>query len=60
MTPPSMAIKADAVQPGALWLLLASAGEKDATLAQKLGPLTPFIVVLPQECMRQLASFGPT
>jgi alpha-ketoglutarate-dependent taurine dioxygenase len=35
-------------------------GEKDAKLAQKLGQLQPFIVVSPQECTGQLASFGPT
>jgi hypothetical protein len=37
-------------------------GEKDATLAQKLGQLQlqPFMAVFPQECMRQLAFFGPT
>jgi hypothetical protein len=35
-------------------------GEKDAVLAQKLGPLQPFIAVFPQERMGQLASFGPT
>jgi hypothetical protein len=29
-------------------------------LAQKLGQLQPFIALLPQECMRQRASFGPT
>jgi hypothetical protein len=29
-------------------------------LAQMLGQLQPFIAVLPQECMGQLASFGPT
>ena len=34
--------------------------EKDAELAQKLGQLQPFIAVFPQECMGQLASFGPT
>jgi hypothetical protein len=28
--------------------------------AQKLGQLQPFIAVFPQECMGQLASFGPT
>jgi hypothetical protein len=33
--------------------------EKDAMLAQKLGQLQPFIAVFPQECMGQLASFGP-
>ena len=38
----------------------ALAGEKDATLAQKLGQLQPFIDVFPQECMGQLASVGPT
>ena len=35
-------------------------GEKDATLVQKLGQLQPFIAVLPEECMGQLASSGPT
>ena len=34
--------------------------EKDAKLAQKLGQLQHFLAVLPQECMGQLASFGPT
>jgi len=34
--------------------------EKDVKLAQKLGQLPPFLAVLPQECMGQLASFGPT
>jgi ankyrin repeat protein len=34
--------------------------EKDTKLAQKLGQLQPFIAVLPQECMDQLAYFGPT
>jgi hypothetical protein len=34
--------------------------EKDAKLAQKLGQLQPFLAVLPQECMGQLAHFGPT
>jgi hypothetical protein len=29
-------------------------------LAQKLDQLQPFIAVFPQECMGQLASFGPT
>jgi hypothetical protein len=29
-------------------------------LAQKLGRLQPFIAVFPQECMGQLACFGPT
>ena len=33
---------------------------KESKLAQKLGQLHPFIAVLPQECMGQLASFGPT
>ena len=33
--------------------------EKDANLAQNLGQLQPFIAVFPQECMGQLASFGP-
>jgi hypothetical protein len=33
--------------------------EKDAKLAQKLGQLQPPIAVLPEECMGQLASFGP-
>ena len=34
--------------------------EKDAELAQKLGQLQPFIAALPQDCMGQLACFGPT
>jgi hypothetical protein len=34
--------------------------EKDAKWVQKLAQLRPFIAVLPQECMGQLASFGPT
>jgi hypothetical protein len=34
--------------------------EKCAKLAQKLGQLQPFIAVFPQECLGQLASFGPT
>jgi hypothetical protein len=34
--------------------------EKDAKLAQKLGQLQPSVTVSPQECMGQLASFGPT
>jgi hypothetical protein len=38
----------------------APASEKDAKLAQKLGQLQPFLAALPQECMGQLASFGPT
>ena len=37
-----------------------SRGEKDAELAQKLGQLQPFVAVLPQECVCQLASSGPT
>ena len=28
--------------------------------AQKLGRLQPFIAAFPQECLGQLASFGPT
>ena len=36
------------------------ASEKDAKLAQTLGQLQPFIAVFPQECVGQLASFGPT
>ena len=34
--------------------------EKDAKLAQKLGQLQLFVAVFPQECMGQIASFGPT
>jgi hypothetical protein len=34
--------------------------EKDARLAQKLGQLQPFLAVLPQECIGQLAYFGST
>jgi hypothetical protein len=33
--------------------------EKGTKLAQKLGQLQPFIAVSPQECMGQLAYFGP-
>ena len=33
---------------------------KTPKLAQKLGQLQPFSAVFPQECMGQLASFGPT
>jgi hypothetical protein len=38
----------------------AHSSEKDAKLAQKLGQLQPFKAVFLQECMGQLASFGPT
>ena len=41
-------------------LLAALSSEKDTKLAQKLGQLQPCIAVFPQECMGQLASFGPT
>jgi hypothetical protein len=34
--------------------------EKDATLAQKLSQLQPFMDVVLLECMGQLASFWPT
>jgi hypothetical protein len=34
--------------------------EKNTTLAQKLAQLQPFIAAFPQDCMGQLASFGPT
>jgi hypothetical protein len=34
--------------------------EKDTELAQNLGRLQPFLAVLPQECIGQLASFGPS
>jgi hypothetical protein len=34
--------------------------EKDVKLTQKLGQLQPFLAMFPQECMGQLASFGPT
>ena len=40
--------------------VLQHASEKDAKLAQQLGQLQPFLAVLPQECVGQLASFGPT
>ena len=36
------------------------ASKKDAELAQMLGQLQPFIAVFPQECIGQLAAFGPT
>ena len=38
----------------------AQVSEKDNKSAQKLGQPQPFIAVLPQECMGQLVSFGPT
>jgi hypothetical protein len=41
-------------------LVMRPSSEKDAKLAQKLGQLQPFIAVFPQECMGQLAYFGPT
>jgi hypothetical protein len=34
--------------------------EEDAELAQRLGQLHYFVAVFSQECMGQLASFGPT
>ena len=34
--------------------------ETEIKLAQKLGHLQPFLAVFSQECMGQLASFGPT
>ena len=34
--------------------------EVDAKLANKLGRLQPFTAVFPQECVGQLALFGPT
>jgi hypothetical protein len=34
--------------------------EKDAKLTQNLGQLQPFLAILPQEEMGQLAHFGPT
>ena len=37
----------------------AAAGEEAAELARKLGQLQPSVAVFPQECMGQLASFGP-
>jgi hypothetical protein len=37
-----------------------AASEHDAKLAQKLGQLQPFAASFPQECMGQLAYFGPT
>ena len=39
--------------------LIVRISEEDVKLAQKMGQLQPFIAVLPQECMGQLASFGP-
>ena len=36
------------------------ASEKVVKLVQKLGQLQPLIAVFPQECMGQLAYFGPT
>ena len=46
--------------PPADWPNLLQVSEKDTELAQELGRLQPFIAVFPQECMGQLASFGPT
>jgi hypothetical protein len=43
-----------------LALLRGDQGKRDAKLAQKLGQLQPFIAVFSQECIGQLASFGPT
>ena len=37
-----------------------SGSEKATELAQNLGQLQPFLAAFPQECMGQLASFGPT
>ena len=37
-----------------------AAGENEAQLAQKLGQLQPLIALFSQECMGQLAFFGPT
>ena len=34
--------------------------EKDTKLAQKLGQLQSFLAILTQECVGQLAYFGPT
>ena len=46
---------------GAGFRRLSNPGEKDAKLTQKLGQLQLFLVAVhPQECMGQLASFGPT
>jgi hypothetical protein len=47
---------------GCLRLALApgACSEKDAQLAQKLGQRQPFTAVFPQECIGQLAPFGPT
>ena len=44
------------VRPG----FAAELSEKVVKLAQKLGQLQPLIAVFPQECMGQLAYFGPT
>jgi hypothetical protein len=41
-------------------LVILHDSKKEAKLAQKLGQLQPYIAVLPQECMGQLASFGPS
>jgi hypothetical protein len=40
-------------------LVEARPSETDAELAQELGQLQPFLAVSPQECVGQLASFGP-
>jgi hypothetical protein len=46
--------------PSAVGAPLLCTSENDAKLAQKLGQLQPFIAVLPQEYVGQLASAGPT
>jgi hypothetical protein len=47
--------------PAIVVTLAVHQSEKDAImLAQKLGQLRPFKAAFPQECMGQLASFGPT
>ena len=53
----AVGVGAGGALPGAA--AAAGEGEKDAKLAQKLGQLQPFTAVFPQECMGQLASFGP-
>ena len=45
---------------GVRLLVRGRASEKDAKLAQKLGQLQSFLAVFPQECIGQLAYFGPT
>ena len=59
----NVALSATSVLADGKWMpvhIATGSSKQDAKLAQKLGQLQPFIAVLPQECMDQLASFRPT